>query len=144
MSKLALDSDGWIVGGPALNVYPPENGKKVEYDGDKDIEPRDPSKHETAWHYNDGNPEPRKTGTNIPPEPSEAKQMLLEKAKIDWGLNRGQLRKLRSKYAILFDYIEARNFEDAKSEADDALDSNDITENQHEYIYDLLDGKITS
>lgn len=75
-----------------------------------------------------------------PPSSSEAKDRLLQKAKKDWNMDRGQVRKLLKKYAI-YEFISDSNYEEAKLEVQDALNAGDITQQQNDWICDMLDGK---
>lgn len=94
MAKMSVDSDGWIVGGPAENVFPPSDGKEVEYDGDKDIEPLDPQENEEAWNWNDGAPQIQSTGNDIPPDPDEAYDLIRDQM-VEWeGTTQDALNRL--------------------------------------------------
>jgi hypothetical protein len=49
-----------------------------------------------------------------PPQPDEAKRMLIEKAEQDWGYTPMQLNRIKRDYPILFDFISAEKYEKAK------------------------------
>ena len=145
MPKLAIDSDGWIVDGPALNVYPPNDGEEVEYDGEKDIESTTPSKVEEAWNWNDGSPEIQFTGSNIPPEADEARNKILTVAKNNLDWDQSKVRSLRNNQNtnLFFDYLVEGNYEGAKGEIDWVVNNTDlINSNEGQTFKDALDGKI--
>ena len=145
MAKLALDKDGWVVGGPAENVYPPENGEIVEYSGDKDIEKADPEAVEEAWNWNNGNPEKQATGSNIKPDKDEARAKVLDVAKNNLGWDQSKVRSLRNNQNtnLFFDYLVEGNYTGAKGEIDWLVNNTDlITSSEASTFKDALDGKI--
>lgn len=127
--------DGWITE-TASGKGTFDNPVKIP----NDIEPKDPKREKEAPRWNGEKVVIEKTGTLIRPSPSEAKDRLLKKAKTDWGMNRGQVRALIKKYAI-YEFIDGGNYDEAKLEVDDALNAGDITQQQNDWIYDMLDGK---
>jgi hypothetical protein len=138
MEKLGIDENGWVVSGPAENV---SGFEIVEYDGDVEIEPADPSRVSEAWNWNGGSPELQSTENNIPPEPDEAKSKLFAHATDSngWGWDRSKLRTVRREEGLFFDFLDAENYDEAKVEA---TDSSSLTDSETQWIHDLLDGKI--
>lgn len=135
-TKIKTDNNGYIRSiGVGLTDY------DHEYDGDKNIKPGDPSRESEVWNWNNGNPEIQSTGTLVKPDPEDAKDILLQKAKTDWGFNRGQVRSLIKKYAI-YEFIDGNNYEEAKLEVDDAESAGDITSSQAKWVKDMLDGAV--
>lgn len=134
--RVKTDSNGFITAiGSGLTDY------DHTYDGDADIEPADPSKVEQAWNWNDGSPDIQSTGNDIPPKPSDAKQILFGHATDSngWGWSRSKLRTVRREEGLFFDFIDAKNYKEAKLEA---TDSDNLTDSETKWIHDLLDGKL--
>jgi hypothetical protein len=134
--------DGWIV-----TVYGSSQPNKETVEIPNDTEPKKPSDVKEAPRWDGEKVVIEETGANIPPEPDEAKQRLLTKAETPeseggWGWSRSEVRTLRTDYALMFDFIDAKNYEEAKNEADHAESQGDITTSQLDYIHDLLDGKV--
>jgi hypothetical protein len=48
------------------------------------------------------------------PEPAVAKANILDVLETEWGLSLDEISRLRNKYALLFDFIEAENFQRAE------------------------------
>lgn len=133
--RIRTDENGFVTAvGSGLTDY------DETYDGDADIVPADPSQVEEAWNWNNGSPEIQLTGNNIPPEPSEAKQKLFSHATDSngWGWSRSKLRTVRQEEGLFFDFLDAKNYEEAKVEA---TDSDNLTDSETQWIHDLLDGK---
>ena len=133
--KIKTDENGFITAaGSGLTDY------DHEYDGEAEIEPANPERNNEAWNYNDGNPEIKETGANIPPDPDEAKQKLFAHATDEngFGWDRSKLRTVRREEGLFFDFIDAENYAEAKVEA---TETSNLTESETHWVHDLLDGE---
>lgn len=142
-TKVGIDSNGWIIDGPAFNVYPPSGGEEKEVPDGVSIDEskiNDPNKSGQALHWNGGSPEVRETGVDVPPEPDEAHVRLLDIARNEWGLTDSEMKTLRANNSLMFEYIKFHNYTDAKAQADLAYQDGEITSAQRDDVHDLLDG----
>jgi hypothetical protein len=147
--KVGLGENGFVVQGPSLNIVAHDVVEVKEmYDHEKDekIELPDigedvghPDRKPKSVHWNGGNPEVRDSGP-VPPDPEEAHVRLLDIARNEWGLTDSEMKTLRSRNSLLFEYIKFNNYDAAKGQADLAVDDEEITAKQRDDVYDLLDG----
>jgi hypothetical protein len=102
--------DGWITG---IFSRQREDGSLVEIP--QGYESAHPARAEQCPRVqSDGTVAVEDTGTQIRPEPAEAKDNILDVLETEWGLSLDEISTLRSKYALLFDFIEAENFQRAE------------------------------